>query len=213
MEYGKMKRITVLFGMLSLGLSANADVNINWQTFAGGLLHWEASNPPGGVGDVLNSAGAIWLLLWDQGGAGIDPVGADPSLPTGDDVLLLTDSSATGPTFNRLDNNITSGLDSGGGGVSVPTAGTLDIYVRVVNTTPANTAAPFSYFDPSLVGGSATAVPAFDPLVPPPPLPTVVDILLGQSFQQMVLIPEPSTYALFGMGAFLLFLRRKSSRE
>jgi hypothetical protein len=28
-----------------------------------------------------------------------------------------------------------------------------------------------------------------------------------------VLIPEPSTYALFGMGAFLLFLRRKSLRE
>jgi hypothetical protein len=213
MEYGKMKRITMLFGMLSLGLSANADININWQTLAGGVLHWEASNPPAGAGDGLNSAGAIWLLLWDQGGGGIDPVGGDPSLPTGDDVLLLTNSSATGPTFNQLDNNISSGTDSGGGGVTVPNAGTLDIYVRVVNTTPLNTAAPFSFFDPTVVGGSATSVVAFDPLVPPPPLPTTVDILLGQTFQQMVLIPEPSTYALFGMGAFLLFLRRKSLRE
>ncbi|MFP6905242.1 MAG: PEP-CTERM sorting domain-containing protein [Verrucomicrobiota bacterium] len=210
-----MKRITMLFGMLSLGLSANADVNINWQTFAGGMLHWESPFPPTNPAtDVLNSAGAIWLLLWDQSGAGIDPVGGDPSLPTGDDVLLLTDNIATGPGFNRSDSNITSGLDSGGGGVSVPTTGVLDIYVRVVNTTPANTAAPFSYFDPSLVGGSATSVSAFDPLGGGPPvIPTDVDINLGQSFQQMVLIPEPSTYALFGMGAFLLFLRRKSSRE
>ena len=209
-----MKRITMLFGVLSLGLSANADVNINWQTLAGGVLHWEASNPPAGAGDGLNSAGAIWLLLWDQGGGGIDPVGGDPALPTGDDVLLLTNSSATGPTFNELNNNIDSGVDSGGGGVSVPTTGSLDIYVRVVNTTPANTAAPFSYFDPSLVGGSATSVVAFDPLGgTPPPTPTTVDILVGASFQQMVLIPEPSTYALVGVGAFLLFLRRKSSRE
>jgi hypothetical protein len=213
MEYGKMKRITMLFGMLSLGLSASADVNIRWLTLAGGVLHWEANTPPV-VGDGLNSAGAIWLLLWDQGGLGIDPVGGDPSLPTGDDVLLLTDNSATGPGFNRTDSNITSGLDSGGGGVTVPTTGVLDIYVRVVNLTPANTAAPFSYFDPSLVGGSATSVSAFDPLGGGPPvIPTDVDINLGEGFQQMVLIPEPSTYALFGMGAFLLFLRRKSSRE
>ncbi len=209
-----MKRITMLFGMLSLGLSANADININWLTVGAGVLHWEASNPPAGAGDGLSSAGAIWLLLWDQGGGGIDPVGADPSLPTGDDVLLLTDSSATGPSFNRTDNNISSGTDSVGGGVSVPTAGTLDIYVRVVNTTPANTALPFSFFDPTVVGGSATAVAAFDPLSgSPPPIPTTVDVNLGETFQQMVLIPEPSTYALFGMGAFLLFLRRKSSRE
>ncbi|MFT5125515.1 MAG: hypothetical protein ACI9TH_003063 [Kiritimatiellia bacterium] len=200
-----MKKSIILGAFLSFGVSLNAAVNINWSSGNGGFLQWDASGPTD-VASALDG-GEIWQLIWAVDGV-IDPINAGmPSVPSGDD-LILDSVMGIGATLDPITKRYEMAVNN----TPLPGAGTISAYVRIINLAPRNSGSgAVTFFDPSVVSqGAQSGIPAF--VVGGAELPpTILDASLGGQIQTLVMIPEPSSFALLGLGAFLLFIRRKAS--
>jgi hypothetical protein len=180
----------IVLAALLLAHPAFAALGVNWLTVGGGILHWEANNPPLSVSDGLDG-GEIWQLILTLDGTiyPVDPV--DPLVPSGAAEILVAQVAGQGPIFSIF--NKTSGYVQGFNGEALPTNGLVSAYIRVIDLAPTN--APthaFSYYDRSVDGNAAVSnITAYVDDGTPPPVPTVVDLLAGAQFGQMVLVRAP----------------------
>lgn len=180
----------IVLAALLLAQPAFAAFGVNWQTLGGGILHWEANNPPLSVGDGLDG-GEIWQLIFTLDGT-IYPVDPDnPLVPSGVAEILVDQVAGQAPIFSTFSK--TSGYVQGFNGEALPTNGLVSAYIRVIDLAPTN--APthaFSYYDRSVDGNPAVSnITAYADDGTPPPVPTIVDLLAGAQFGQMVLVRTP----------------------
>jgi len=194
---------------------ATAGVGIGWSVQWGGYDNTVTPPLTGGTGAILDSANAIWQLIY----AGADNIANDISTtpPTtggpngdyviGDDVVWAERTIAMGGGVAPEDSTSWDQWLSWGGGSVVyedlgwATAGFS--YQRVFEGTPANSS---WYYETSLLaldtgyagGGAAPQSFYLD-------TPTAG----FQPGTQINVVPEPATMGLLGLGALVMAIRRR----
>jgi hypothetical protein len=168
--------------------SAMASVSINWISPANSILT-----------DTSTAAPSTWIaqLIYSPD-ALVSPFdGANPFLPTEGEVVLRQGQL----NINSINGRIVVGSVTGGaeyeGGF---------IYTRVFNVD-FNGGSPST---PTLFGNSALVsgpLPAFSPTDPTTIINHSSTGLLVNVNQAVVIVPEPSTYAFFGLGALMVARR------
>ena len=188
-----MKRFITLFAILGAA-TANAVVSVNWTT---------PSNSIKGP-DGTTNAPSTWIaqLIYspDNAASALNP--ADPFTPTGGEQVMVSRELNVNNVAGRIFSASAkvSGSDAFAGGF---------VYTRVfnVNYNGGSPSTPTFYGDSAVITG-ALQIETSNPstILSHWSAPTGTQLIVNQ---QIVAIPEPSTYALAGVGIAAALWRRR----
>lgn len=194
-----MKKTLLTIALASLGLPCLAAVSVNWLTPSNSIMQSDGTTP----------APQSWMvqLIWspDNAISGIDT--ANPFVPTDNERIFAEGDMFT--TAPGVAGRITVGKVS-----QTDDFATGFVYTRVFNVdyNGGSPSTPTLYGNSSIITGQngAGGVPTGNGLVVETSDPLTVSrhwATGGTMVVNQVLVPEPSTYAFFGLGAVVVARR------
>lgn len=194
------KMVFVVVAVMAFGcMSSFASISVNWITFGTITLSDGVTSLP---------VGSIAELIWSADNSINTISDSDPLTPQGGEVLLVNFATTDAGSITYSGDPLFVEANYGFSDTNYFAGGY--VYTRVFNFLAANgtpTGGTWYGEGPMPITGP---IPS-QHVSTTPPEPMGSDITGGGSFalNQQIMIPEPATWAFMGLGALVVFMRRR----